>query len=304
MSGRNFSQSRQTATRWNSTIDHGSGKNWRKSIQLDQWLATVKLFFGSGSDMQHGKMRTAVITGGGSGIGQAIAMRLAADGMHVVLLEFNQQAGAQTVRSIANAGGSGELIVTDVASTESVENAFEQISRVDVLVNNAGVASIGSLEACDPQELDRVYAVNVKGVYHCLYFAVPKMVAAGGGVILNLASIASKVGIADRFAYSMSKGAVLTMTLSVARDYIEKGIRANCICPARVRTPFVEGYLADNFSEEERPAMKEKLGKAQPIGRMGEPSEIAELAAFLCSDSSKFITGSAYDIDGGFTLLR
>ena len=249
-------------------------------------------------------MPTAVITGGGSGIGQAIAMRLAADGFHAVLLEFSDENGAATVGLITEAGGSAEHIKTDVGSTESVKAAFEQLDQVDVLVNNAGVASIGNLENCSPEELDRIYAINVKGVYHCLYFAVPKMVAAGGGAILNLASIASKVGIADRFAYSMSKGAVLTMTLSVARDYVDKGIRANCICPARVRTPFVDGYLANNFSDEERPAMEAKLSAAQPIGRMGKPEEIAELAAFLCSDKSQFITGSAYDIDGGFTLLR
>lgn len=249
-------------------------------------------------------MRTAVITGGGSGIGQAIAMRLAADGFHAVLLEFSDENGEETVRMITEAGGSAQHIKTDVGSTESVKAAFDQLDQVDVLVNNAGVASIGNLETCTPEELDRIYTINVKGVYHCLYFAVPKMVAGGGGVILNLASIASKIGIADRFAYSMSKGAVLTMTLSVARDYIDKGIRANCICPARVRTPFVDGYLANNFSDEERPAMEAKLCAAQPIGRMGKPEEIAELAAFLCSDKSQFITGSAYDIDGGFTLLR
>jgi NAD(P)-dependent dehydrogenase (short-subunit alcohol dehydrogenase family) len=133
---------------------------------------------------------------------------------------------------------------------------------------------------------------------------VPKMVAAGGGVILNLASIASKVGIQDRFAYSMSKGAVLTMTLSVARDYIDRGIRANCICPARVHTPFVDGYLEENYAGGERAEMFETLSKFQPIGRMGKPSEIAELAAFLCSEKASFITGSAYDIDGGVTRLR
>lgn len=249
-------------------------------------------------------MPTAVITGGGSGIGQAIAIRLAEDGFHTILLEVSDQAGEQTVELIERSGGSAEYLRVDVSSTESVGTAFKQIDQVDVLVNNAGIASIGDLENCPPEELDRVYAVNVKGVYHCLYFAVPKMVAAGGGVILNLASIASKIGIADRFAYSMSKGAVLTMTLSVARDYIDKGIRANCICPARVRTPFVEGYLADNFNDQERPAMEAQLSAAQPIGRMGQPREVAELAAFLCSDKSKFITGSAYDIDGGFTLLR
>ncbi len=249
-------------------------------------------------------MPTAVITGGGSGIGQAIAMKLAADGFHAVLLEFSDENGEATVEMITQAGGTAQHIKTDVGSTESVKAAFEQLDQVDVLVNNAGVASIGNLETCTPEELDRIYNINVKGVYHCLYFAVPKMVEGGGGAILNLASIASKIGIADRFAYSMSKGAVLTMTLSVARDYIDKGIRANCICPARVRTPFVDGYLANNFSDEERPAMEAKLSAAQPIGRMGKPEEIADLAAFLCSDKSKFITGSAYDIDGGFTLLR
>ena len=249
-------------------------------------------------------MPTAVITGGGSGIGQSIALKLAADGFHIALLEFSDQNGEDTVAMIEKAGGTAQHIQTDVSSTESVKKAIEQLDQIDVLVNNAGIASIGDLEKCPPEELDRIYAVNVKGVYHCLYFAVPKMVAAGGGVILNLASIASKIGIADRFAYSMSKGAVLTMTLSVARDYIDKGIRANCICPARVRTPFVDGYLANNFTDEERPAMEAKLSAAQPIGRMGKPDEVADLAAFLCSDKSQFITGSAYDIDGGFTLLR
>lgn len=252
----------------------------------------------------HTLNKTAVITGAGSGIGQAIAIRLAADGARVVILDFNKEAALETVQMINELGGSAEAISTDVASTDSVRAAFDQIEQVDILVNNAGIASIGNLEACSPEELDRIYNVNVKGVYHCLSFAVPKMVAAGGGVILNLASIASKIGIADRFAYSMSKGAVLTMTLSVARDYIDKGIRANCICPARVRTPFVEGFLKDNYSDEERPAKEEELCKSQPIGRMGTPAEIAELSAFLCSDGAGFITGSAYDIDGGFTLLR
>jgi NAD(P)-dependent dehydrogenase (short-subunit alcohol dehydrogenase family) len=248
--------------------------------------------------------KIAVITGAGSGIGQAIAVRLAADNCHVVVLDTNQDAAETTVNLVRQSGGNAEFVVCDVSSTAAVKHAFAQLKRVDILVNNAGLASIGNVEQTTPEELDLIYNVNVKGVYHCLHFGVPKMLAGGGGAILNLASIASKVGIVDRFAYSMSKGAVLTMTLSVARDYVDRGIRANCICPARVHTPLVDGYLEKNYSEQERPGMFDTLSKYQPIGRMGKPSEIAELVAFLCSEKSSFITGSAYDIDGGVTLLR
>lgn len=249
-------------------------------------------------------MKTAVVTGAGSGIGQAIALKLAADGNHVAILEFNVEAGEGTAAQIRDAGGSAEVVQCDVSNTESVQAAFAGLERVDILVNNAGIASIGNVEVCTPEELDKIYNVNVKGVYHCSHFAIPKMIEAGGGVILNLASIASKIGILDRFAYSMSKGAAHSMTLSIARDYVDKGIRCNCICPARVLTPFVEGYLEKNYSEEERPAIKQTLSEYQPIGRMGTPEEIGDLAAFLCSEKASFITGSAYDIDGGVTLLR
>ncbi len=174
---------------------------------------------------------------------------------------------------------------------------------MDILVNNAGIASIGNIEATTPEEMDRIYAVNVKGVYHCLRAAIPKMKSKGKGVILNMASVASKVGIQDRFAYSMSKGAVLTMTLSVARDYIDDGIRCNCLCPGRVHTPFVDSFVEKHYADNKE-EMMEKLSRYQPIGRMGQPQEIAALAAFVCSDEAEFITGSAYDIDGGFTLLK
>lgn len=248
--------------------------------------------------------KVAVVTGAGSGIGQAIAVRLAADQCHVFILETNEVSAQATAELIRRSGGKVDCITCDVSNTESVKATFDQLSRVDILVNNAGIASVGNVEQTTPEELDSIYNVNVKGVYHCLHFGVPKMLAGGGGVVLNLASIASKVGIADRFAYSMSKGAVLTMTLSVARDYVDQRIRANCICPARVHTPFVDGYLEKNYGEEDRPEMFETLSKYQPIGRMGKPEEIAELAAFLCSEKSSFITASAYDIDGGVTLLR
>lgn len=249
-------------------------------------------------------MKNAIVTGGGSGIGRAIAERMAADGHHTIILDLQREAGDETVELIKAAGGSAESLECDVSKTESVQAVFEKIPRVDILVNSAGIASIGNVENTTPEEMDRIYDVNVKGLYHCIHFAIPKILEAGGGAILNMASIAATVGIQDRFAYSMSKGAVYAMTLSVARDYINQGIRSNCLCPARIYTPFVDGYLEKNYPEEERGEMFKKLSDYQPIGRMGKPSEVADLAAFLCSDQAGFITGSAYDIDGGVTLLR
>lgn len=249
-------------------------------------------------------MKNVIVTGGGSGIGRAICQRLAEDGYHIVILDLDEGAGFETVGLVKQAGGSAECLVCDVSSTESVQEVFAGILRIDALVNCAGIASIGKAADTTPEEMDRIYGVNVKGIYHCIYFAIPKMIEGGGGAIVNMASMAAKVGIQERFAYSMSKGAAVSMTLSVARDYLAEGIRANCICPARIHTPFVDGYLEKNYPEEERAEMFQKLSEYQPIGRMGKPSEVAELAAFLCSDKAAFITGSAYDIDGGATLLR
>lgn len=249
-------------------------------------------------------MKTAVITGAGSGIGQAIALNLAQAGHHIVILDHSIEAARSTADQIKSKNQRATVIECDVSSTESVKNAFDQIDNVHILINNAGIAAIGNVEKCSPDELDRIYNVNVKGIYHCLHFAIPKMLETGGGAIVNIASIASKVGIQDRFAYSMSKGAAHTMTLSVARDYIDKNIRCNCVCPARVHTPFVDGYLAENYDEAERATMFKTLSEYQPIGRMGKPEEVADLVAFLVSDKASFITGSAYDIDGGVTLLR
>jgi NAD(P)-dependent dehydrogenase (short-subunit alcohol dehydrogenase family) len=249
-------------------------------------------------------MRTVVITGGGSGIGLAIARRQAAAGDHVVLLERAAEAGELAVAEITSAGGSATCLGCDVSNADEVAAAFESLGAIDALVNNAGIAHVGDVESTTPDDLDRLYGVNVRGVYLCLHHAVPKMKAAGGGVILNMASIASKIGIEQRFAYSMTKGAVYAMTLSVARDYIGAGIRCNCLCPARVHTPFVEGFIEKNYPTEEREAVFRRLSEYQPLGRMGRPEEIAELAHFLLSDAASFITGSAYDIDGGVTLLR
>lgn len=249
-------------------------------------------------------MRTAVITGGGSGIGRAIALRQAETGDHVVVLERELAAGDETIAMIVATGGSAEAIGCDVSDFDSVSAAFSRLERVDVLVNNAGVAHVGNVENTAPQDFDRLFNVNVRGVYHCLHVAIPRMRSQGGGVVLNMASIASKVGICDRFAYSMTKGAVLSMTLSVARDYVADHIRCNCLCPARVHTPFVDGFIEKNYPVERRRQVFESLSTYQPIGRMGRPEEIAALARFLLSDEAAFITGAAYDIDGGVTHLR
>lgn len=248
-------------------------------------------------------MKKSLITGAGSGIGRATAIRLAERGDHIIVLDYDAASADGTRDLILQAGGSAESVVCNVADQDSVDQAFAKIDRLDILVNNAGIAHVGNVENTSPEDFDRVYQVNVKGVYLCLRAAIPKMLD-GGGSIVNMASIASKVGIENRFAYSMSKGAALTMTLSVARDYVGKNIRCNCVCPARVHTPFVDGFLEKNYPEDQRAAMFSSLSEYQPIGRMGKPEEIAGLIQFLTSDDASFITGSAYDIDGGVTLLR
>ncbi len=245
----------------------------------------------------------ALVTGAGSGIGRALVERFAAEGASVTVLDYGREAAEAVASAIRNQGGRAEAAACDVSDGEAVRAVFAALPRLDILVNNAGIAHIGTATSTQPADFDRVYSVNVKGVYHCLHFGLPRLLEQKGGVVLNLASIASKVGLPDRFAYSMTKGAVLSMTLSVARDYVAQGIRCNCICPARVHTPFVDGFLARTYPGREA-EMFAKLSAAQPVGRMGEPEEIAALAAFLCSPEASFITGSAYDIDGGTTLLR
>lgn len=247
------------------------------------------------------------MTGGGSGIGRAIAHTFARHGAHVAILERDADAGRAAVAEIERDGGRATCHVTDVTDLAAVEEALgathRQTGRLDVLVNNAGVSHVGTVESTTPEDFTRVFDVNVRGVYHGLKAAVPLMKAQGGGVILNLASIVSVMGIPDRFAYSMSKGAVLTMTYSVARDYVSDGIRCNAVGPGRVHTPFVDDFIARNYPGQEK-EMFGKLAATQPIGRMGEPDEIAHLALYLCSDAAGFITGSYFPIDGGFEKLK
>jgi len=251
--------------------------------------------------------KIAIVTGGGSGIGEAISLGFGEQGARVAVLDLNEDAAGGVVEKIKASGGEAAAFTCNVAERASVQEAFGKVTEafggLSVLVNNAGIAHIGNVEQTTPEDLDKVYNVNVKGVYHCLEAGVAAMKQGSGGSIINMASIASSIGIPDRFAYSMSKGAVLMMTRSVACDYLNESIRCNCISPARVHTPFVDRFLADNYPGKEAEMMK-TLSATQPIGRMGQPSEIASLALYLASDESSFVTGSDYEIDGGFLNLK
>lgn len=249
------------------------------------------------------KNKTAVVTGAGSGIGEATAKLFARQGAEVYVVDLNSEAALDTVNEIKEAEFKAHLSVIDVTDQQRVVDAFNEIGKIDILVNSAGVSHIGRADTTSAEDFDKLYNVNVKGVYNTIYAAVPVMRKNGGGVILNLASIASSVGLPDRFAYSMSKGAVLAMTMSVAKDYIKENIRCNCISPARVHTPFVDGFLAKSYPGREA-EMFEKLSQTQPIGRMAKPNEIAALILYLCSDEASFITGCDYPIDGGFIKLN
>lgn len=252
------------------------------------------------------KDKVAVITGGGSGIGKAICLKLGAQGARVVIVDLKQEDGDTVVKEIEAAGGTAKAFSCDVSNQDRVNEVFDAVvaeyGTVDTLVNNAGVAHVGNVLNTTEADMDRIYSINIKGVYNCLQAGVKVMQKNQKGSIVNLASIASKIGIQDRFAYSMSKGAVLTMTLSVAKDFVKEGIRCNCVCPARVHTPFVDNYLEKNYPDT-KDEMFKNLSEYQPIGRMGKPEEIANLITFLCSDEATFITGSAYDVDGGVMNL-
>ena len=251
------------------------------------------------------KNKVALVTGGGSGIGEAIAKTFAAQGATVHILDLNKEHAERTKSEILALGGNAEAHPCDVTNQAETLKLIQSISDKhlpDILINNAGIAHIGNIENTTEEDLDKIYSVNIKGVYNCLYATIPYM-KERGGVILNMASIASSVGISDRFAYAMSKGAVLTMTYSIAKDYIQHNIRCNCISPARIHTPFVDGFIAANYEGEEEQMFK-KLSETQPIGRMGTPQEVANLALYLCSDEASFITGTDYPIDGGYIKLN
>jgi len=247
--------------------------------------------------------KTAAITGAASGIGRAIAMLFAKQGASIHIIDFNLAAAELVVAEITALGGSAFAHAADVSNQNVMVNIFERIGKLDILVNNAGIAHVGTIETTSSADFDKVFRVNVQGAYNAMFAAIPAIKLNGKGVILNLASIAALIGIPDRFAYSMSKGAIVAMTMSVARDYLHQNIRCNSISPARVHTPFVDGFIAKNYPGKEA-EMFEKLSKSQPIGRMGSVDDIAALALYLCSDESSFITGNDYPIDGGFIHLN
>jgi NAD(P)-dependent dehydrogenase (short-subunit alcohol dehydrogenase family) len=247
--------------------------------------------------------RVAAITGAGSGIGRAIAIEFAAAGATALCLDRDHAAALATATMI---GASAHAYECDVSSPESVQRTFDHIAEthaLDILVNNAGVSHIGTVESTTPDDFERLFRVNVQGVYLCTRAAIGGMAARGHGAIINMASIAASAGLADRFAYSMTKGAVVSMTYSIARDYVSRGVRCNCISPARVHTPFVDDFLARTYPGREAEIFA-KLATAQPVGRMGKPEEVAKLARFLASDAAAFISGADYPIDGGFLTLH
>ncbi len=246
--------------------------------------------------------KKVIVTGAGSGIGRAIAKLFAARGAFVYVADIGSQQADAVVASIKEEGGQAASMLCDVGNQSAVKEAFAVAEQIDVLVNSAGISHIGRADNTTEEDFDRIYQVNVKGVYNCIQAALPVMIKSGGSII-NLASVAGNVGLPDRFAYSMSKGAVIGMTLSVAKDYLAANIRCNCISPGRVHTPFVDNFLAKNYPGKEQ-EMFEKLAKTQPIGRMGKPEEIAALALYLASDEASFITGCDYPIDGGFIKLN
>ncbi len=248
--------------------------------------------------------KTILITGGASGIGLALVEKFATEGSKVYFIDSNGQLGKQVEKEFQEKGKPVTFLEVDIREESQVKRAIQSISsKLDVLINNAGISHIGNLASTSLADFERLFAVNVSGMFLCSQAALPKLIEEGGGSILNMCSVAATMGIPDRFAYSMTKGATLSMTLSIARDYVTQGIRCNCISPGRVHTPFVDGFLAKNYPGKEQ-EMFEKLAATQPIGRMGTPTEIAELAYFISSDAGKFITGSNFTIDGGFTGIK
>ncbi len=247
--------------------------------------------------------KIALVTGGGSGIGKEVCKVLAKQGAHVIVVDLNADSAKDTVDEITANGNTAEALTLDVTNQVAVTTSFEKLKSLDLLVNCAGISHIGSATTTNETDFEKVFQVNVKGVYNCLQAGINVMKQSGGGSIVNISSIAAKVGLSDRFAYSMSKGAVHAMTMSVAKDYIKDNIRCNSVSPGRVHTPFVDGFLKKNYPGQEA-EMFEKLSKTQPIGRMGLPIEVAHQVLYLCSEEAAFITGSDFSIDGGFVTLN
>ena len=248
------------------------------------------------------EQRVAVITGAGSGIGQAMALLFAREGARILATDLNGAAAQETAGRIVAAGGVAEAAEVDATVPEQVRGMIERAQaaygRVDILCNNAGIGSTTDVVECEPDEWDRVMAVNVRSVFLGCKYAVPVMIAQGGGVIVNTASVAGMVGIVKRASYSASKGAVIALTRQVAIDFVEHGIRVNCVCPGTVDSPWV-GRLLNQAGDPT--AARQALVARQPMGRLGTPEEVAAAALYLASDDAAFITGTGLVIDGGLT---
>jgi 2-keto-3-deoxy-L-fuconate dehydrogenase len=242
------------------------------------------------------------VTGAGSGIGKSSAELLAKQGAFIYVMDVDIKAATETADRISSAEGQATAILLDVSQELAVKTAFEQITQLDGLFNCAGISHIGTIETTSPVDFNRLFQVNVAGSFFCMQMAIHLMKQHGGSII-NMASIAASMGIPDRFAYSMTKSAVVGMTLSVARDYVGHNIRCNSISPGRVHTPFVDNFLTKNYPGKEQ-EMFEKLAQTQPIGRMANPDEIGALVVYLMSNEASFITGVDYAIDGGFLNLK
>ncbi len=247
--------------------------------------------------------KVVIITGGSSGIGRAISILFAQQGAEVHIFDLQSPLSDDTISEVQQLNKNSKFHPVDITNEGLVLAEINALNIVDILINNAGIAQIGNVENTSSGDFQKIFDVNVKGAFNCIKAVIPTMVKNNSGVILNMASVASSVGIPDRFGYSMTKGAIKSMTQSIAKDYISKGIRCNCISPARVHTPFVDGFIQKNYPNNQK-EMFEKLSASQPIGRMAKPIEIAHLALYLCSDEASFATGCDYPLDGGFLHLN
>ncbi len=243
--------------------------------------------------------RHALVTGGASGIGEATVKELVRAGASVWIADINFPAA----RALAVTLGAARAIHLDVTSPDSIAAAAGQLERLDILVNNAGIGHVGSIETTEPADFDRLLNVNVRSVYLVTRGFMHLLLAAKddrhSGTIVNIGSVAGQVGIKQRFAYCTSKGAVLAMTRQLAVEY-PKNLRVNAICPGTVETPFVEGYL-EKFHKDNKEETRAELRARQPIGRLGQPEEVASMVRYLASDEAAFVTGALFSIDGGWT---
>lgn len=246
--------------------------------------------------------RITLVTGAASGIGAAIAETFARAGAHVYVADRDTKAGNETVARVKADKGSAEFIALDVSRESDCERAKKTVAstygRLDVLVNNAGIGHVGTLLQTTGADLDRLYAVNVRGMFNVTKVFLPGMIERRQGVIVNLASIGGVVAVRDRLAYCTTKFAVVGFTKSLALDHAMQGIRANCICPGRVETPFVAARLKEYPDPEKA---RQEMASTQAVGRMAKPEEIAAAALYLASDESAFVTGSEFIIDGGWS---